>query len=465
MKARLSSSAFPQLAALTTRESRDPSIALLDAWATVADILTFYQERIANEGYLGTAIERRSVLELARLVGYRLRPGLAASVYLAYILEPTQDTTVIEIGNKAQSIPGPNERPQVFETAEKLIAYSGVNLMKPRVTQPQFVNLNQIDLMTLVLKGASLNLRVNDGILLNFTMLKPIRKRRVFYRVTEATLTPGLDLTTLKLNIQGSDPPFVDIPVNVDADTLIAVRALSKYLDIEAFDLSPTSKIVEKAGARLRALLGIVNPALDPPDPLVLKTELQKLLSYLTSQYVFAFGHGWDKIASWLVEIINDLEAIKELRGSSTGEDEQTTPIPPGLPSFAELFRPFKLPQSLQPASEARLNRPIADIYGPRSEFVAQMYAAIQPQAAPFVDAVLSNASLVDVPTPSKSAEGVIELTSAEVLRIRTSLAGHNMPLVTNTTSGVTSTVSPPNLSTYLAALKVAALQQKRTRT
>ena len=52
MQARLSSNAFPALAGLTTRAESDPSLALLDAWAVVADVLTFYQERIANEGYL-----------------------------------------------------------------------------------------------------------------------------------------------------------------------------------------------------------------------------------------------------------------------------------------------------------------------------------------------------------------------------------------------------------------------------
>ena len=50
----------------------DPAVALLDAWATVADIVTFYQERIANEGFLRTATERRSVLELARAIGDRM---------------------------------------------------------------------------------------------------------------------------------------------------------------------------------------------------------------------------------------------------------------------------------------------------------------------------------------------------------------------------------------------------------
>ena len=64
--------------ALTTRADDDPAIALLDATAVLLDVLTFYQERIANEGYLRTATERMSVLELARAIGYELKPGVAA---------------------------------------------------------------------------------------------------------------------------------------------------------------------------------------------------------------------------------------------------------------------------------------------------------------------------------------------------------------------------------------------------
>ena len=64
------------LQSLTTRDLSDPAIALLDAWAIVGDVFTFYQERLANEGYLRTAALRRSILELARLVNYNLRPGM-----------------------------------------------------------------------------------------------------------------------------------------------------------------------------------------------------------------------------------------------------------------------------------------------------------------------------------------------------------------------------------------------------
>jgi len=44
---------------LTKRED-DPSIALLDAWETVSDVLNYYQKRIAEELYLQTACERDS---------------------------------------------------------------------------------------------------------------------------------------------------------------------------------------------------------------------------------------------------------------------------------------------------------------------------------------------------------------------------------------------------------------------
>ncbi|MGO9221897.1 MAG: hypothetical protein ACLP5E_29635, partial [Streptosporangiaceae bacterium] len=72
-------STSPALAGLQTRSDDDFTIALLDAWAVVCDILTFYQERIAIECYLRTATEVVSVGELAKLIGYKLRPGLAAA--------------------------------------------------------------------------------------------------------------------------------------------------------------------------------------------------------------------------------------------------------------------------------------------------------------------------------------------------------------------------------------------------
>ena len=43
-------SSTPGVAGLTTREPEDPAVGLVDAWSVALDVLTFYQERIANEG-------------------------------------------------------------------------------------------------------------------------------------------------------------------------------------------------------------------------------------------------------------------------------------------------------------------------------------------------------------------------------------------------------------------------------
>src|SRR6266567_8300142 len=114
---------FRPLQGLTTREASDFSIALLDGWAAVGDVLSFYQEHIANEGYLGTATERRSILELSKLVGYTLRPGVASTVYLAYTIDEKQsDPVTIPAGARSQSVPGPGELQQSFETSDPLEA-------------------------------------------------------------------------------------------------------------------------------------------------------------------------------------------------------------------------------------------------------------------------------------------------------------------------------------------------------
>jgi predicted phage baseplate assembly protein len=140
MLARLSASDLPALRGLNTRDDDDFTVALADAWAMVADVLTFYQERIANESYLRTATERISLLELARLIGYEPRPGVAASTYLAFKLEDAPGasrTATIDAGTKVQSLPGQDELPQTFETVEKIEARVEWNELRPRRSQPR----------------------------------------------------------------------------------------------------------------------------------------------------------------------------------------------------------------------------------------------------------------------------------------------------------------------------------------
>ena len=127
------------LARLLSRSSDDPTVALVDACACVADALTFYQERIANEGFLRTATERRSVLELARAIGYELNPGVAASVHLAFTVEDAPGAPgvcTLARGAPVQSVPPQGKLPQVFETDSELVAHAEWNALLPRQVRP-----------------------------------------------------------------------------------------------------------------------------------------------------------------------------------------------------------------------------------------------------------------------------------------------------------------------------------------
>lgn len=166
----------PPLAALNVRDAGDPAVAILDAWAVVGDVLTFYQERIANEGYLRTATERRSVLELGRGVGYELAPGVAASAFLAFTVEDTTPKAIVPRGTRVQSLPGQGQVPQPFETSADIEARAEWNKLRPRRTQPQIVTIGEDGQLRLrgdksrldaiYLKGTSTNLRAGDVLLI-----------------------------------------------------------------------------------------------------------------------------------------------------------------------------------------------------------------------------------------------------------------------------------------------------------
>ena len=155
------------LHALTARAPDDFAIGLIDAWAVMGDVLTFYQERIVNEGFLRTATERRSVLELARTIGYELSPGVAAETLLVFTVDEadaTPDTSEIAAGTQVQSIPREqDELPQTFETSEGLVAHVDWNAMRPRQTETQLVS-SATTMLTFT--GLGNNLQIGDRLLL-----------------------------------------------------------------------------------------------------------------------------------------------------------------------------------------------------------------------------------------------------------------------------------------------------------
>jgi uncharacterized phage protein gp47/JayE len=170
----------PRLADLGTRDRGDFSIALLDAWAVAADVVSFYTERLAQESYLRTARERISLQELGRLIGYRLRPGVAAETHLAFALEPppevppqasqdpgsaplvTPASVVLEPGLRVQSIPGPGEQSQTFETIEEVEALPEWNAIPASQTTAD----PGLGTTYAYLEGSDLNLGPGDAFVL-----------------------------------------------------------------------------------------------------------------------------------------------------------------------------------------------------------------------------------------------------------------------------------------------------------
>jgi uncharacterized phage protein gp47/JayE len=62
---------------------------LLELFAQIGDILSYYQDRVANESFLGTAQSRRSIIEHLRLIGYKLATAAPAATNLQVTVPDT----------------------------------------------------------------------------------------------------------------------------------------------------------------------------------------------------------------------------------------------------------------------------------------------------------------------------------------------------------------------------------------
>jgi hypothetical protein len=94
----------------------DIAVMIAEWFAYIADILTFYNERIANQDYLRTADLPESVRHLIALLGYRPRPAIGAFGTLAALVTAGQ-TALLPKGLQFQSKPTPGHAPQIFELA------------------------------------------------------------------------------------------------------------------------------------------------------------------------------------------------------------------------------------------------------------------------------------------------------------------------------------------------------------
>jgi hypothetical protein len=121
--------AEPPLQRWTSEEQDDYGVAFIEMWATIADVLTFYQERYANLAWLRTAPDRDAVRKLAQLLGYRLKPGVAAQTHMSFTVDADVPVT-IAAGSRIQSVPDEGQTPQKFETSAAVAAEVALNKVR-----------------------------------------------------------------------------------------------------------------------------------------------------------------------------------------------------------------------------------------------------------------------------------------------------------------------------------------------
>ena len=451
MKARLSSGEYPALAALTTREPGDPAVALLDAWATVADVLTFYQERIANEGYLRTATEQRAIFELARLVGYQPRPGVSASAHLAFTMEEGYEGE-LPAGTRAQSVPGPDERPQPFETSEDLKVRAAWNTLTPRLSRPQ--SEEQLATLRLYFKGVDTNLGPNDSLLVDLGEYQRLLRVEAVHPDRDADRT----LVTLQTP---TDTRPSDIP---EEDQMLQEtrHQLQEEVGATRRRLEDTDRDELNLVHNLTSLLGdldkLLGEAVFEEDPL---GRLQQFVLRLQLLQAAAVGAG-ERVPGRVVEslrgtiesigrVVHRLRTVRALHRLDTGTSQSTeisraarsSPSPgPLLPSLEAGFpRLFGTLPSRRPGAPSGLAR----AFGSQGD----MGAGDDPLLAPAVfrysstgasvTASVSDASLTAFRAmgPKRGdalSESLANMTSKlggmkiYALRVTASPFGHNAP-------------------------------------
>lgn len=423
--------AFP-LRSLTTRAADDPAIAMLHAWATVGDVLTFYQERIANEGYLRTATERLSILELARLVGYRLRPGISASVYLAFVL---QDGYEVEIpaGTRAQSLPAPGELPQPFETAEPLLARAEWNAIRPRLTQPQKVvfdstaaspyDVNHISWVDFT--GTDTKLQANNPLLFLFgDSIYPWELTAVARRVIEVEPVRAENRTRATLHMK----------TNTFAVVARAREIIARFREVEAFGVSPERSMT----GRVLRHLDILEAELDPQKPgAQLEVLLDERLAGLVEEHREAEEGGFSILEPWVGGLVDEL---REVRGglsvsgrrvrrepetgiaAGNGRAASNVVLPPALQALEGHLGSLVQPPSLPPANAWRRARSVAQSLSASGDIAPKLLINLSPKLKRHTYAFWSGVS-----TPAQAFD---HPRAVLAMRVKAAPFGHNAPLM-----------------------------------
>jgi hypothetical protein len=181
------------LDALGTRDDDDPAIALIDAFSGAMHILAWNAARLADDASIRRTEDRDALVDLTRLLGYTPRPALSATTTLSFTLDAfagAPGLATIPKGTKVTSVPGPGEKPQIFETDAALDARAEWNTLTP--VQHETVVVVDSTTASITITGALTTAKPGDLVLV---YLEPHSSSGTWLcaRVAHVTRDPGTD--------------------------------------------------------------------------------------------------------------------------------------------------------------------------------------------------------------------------------------------------------------------------------
>ncbi|WP_419993642.1 putative baseplate assembly protein [Streptomyces boninensis] len=413
---RLASPAYPALRGLTTRDPADPAIALADATAVLGDLLTFHTERNADESYLRTAGEHRSLALLGRLVGHRPRPGLAADTHLAYTVDRDLAAdggteVLIPRGSRSNSVPmAPGEEPHTFETDADLVAREAWNELKVRRRRPTLIVPEDLRQRSEVfVAGTDTGLAAGDRLLFLFG------RRRELHPVSRVRTDRDDDVTA------------VAIPVSPPPTLAELVDELRQWIVVpdgpppddptpEIPNPRPVSGLIQAFDAQVLAPLRADVPRLTTPEAYV--RRLADPLARLAEAQVLAAAY--EEVAAWFEQLAAVLADLRE-RAAELGSVPLTAAADDQLASAA-----VRALQGVLPALRARTGRAPEAAAEHRldagADLGARLLAALNPAAAGDVYEAWRRTGRVLAPVPDALRELI-------ALRVQTAPFGVTAPL------------------------------------
>ncbi len=237
----------------TNRQPNDWGVVLMEMWAYLADILSYYQERIANEAFLNTSVLDESSIESFYLINYKPIPGLASSSLVQFEANENMKETIPE---KFKIQGSSKDGPLIFETNAPVDISDDTNLMQ--LDGSRILSNLEKGQTSLILDKVYPNLHENDFIL-----------------ITDGEHEQIIEIIQTKNEKDHTEIVWGNLDF-LERDYDIRATKIYKFLKTVrpfGYDAHPQTKGIIKAKlyANIKSILGDVKENIPTPD---LKIEL-----------------------------------------------------------------------------------------------------------------------------------------------------------------------------------------------